>query len=136
MLTLSIPSIIYIGVRFYPNTRMMQAKVMNIHVGGLIGIGTRCTSSNCIIYGQRMLIKPNNTPCSSKYIQWETLLPLRGKNSVSLVDPFAFDVLNSANRVRQRVHHSNWVLPMEACIIFGITPSTLDQSISSSRSHN
>ena len=40
MLTLCMPPKIYIGVYFYPNIRMMQVKVMNIHAGGLIGIGT------------------------------------------------------------------------------------------------
>lgn len=88
------------------------------------------------MYDQRMLIKPDNTPCSSKYIQWATLLPLRGNDSVSLVGPITFDALNSANRVRQRVHRSNWVLLMEACIIFGITTPTLGQSIPSLRPRN
>ena len=40
MLTLRMPPTIYMDVCFHPNTRMMQAKVMNIHAGGLIGIGT------------------------------------------------------------------------------------------------
>ena len=49
MLTLRMPPTIYIR-GFYPNTRMMQVKVMNIHTGGLIGIGTVGAPLQMIIF--------------------------------------------------------------------------------------
>ena len=35
-----------------------------------------CATTNDIIYGERILIRPSNIPSSLKYIQWSTLLPL------------------------------------------------------------
>ena len=96
----------------------------------------RCSISDDILYGRRTLIRPNTTPCSTKFIQWVTLLPLHGKDSVSLVGPFDFESLNSENRVRQRIHHSNWVLLIEACTLFSISPPTLGLIAPSTRHKN
>ena len=93
----------------------------------------RGPTTDAIIYGQRVLIKPNTIPCSSKFIQWSTLLPLRGHDSIALVGPFAFEQISTYNRVRQRVHNSNWELLIEACTLFRISPPTLGHSIPPSR---
>ena len=97
---------------------------------------SRCSISDDIIYGQRTLIKPNTIPCSTRFIQWATLLPIYGKDSVSLVGPFDFESLTSANRVRQRIHHSNWALLMEACTLFSISPPSLGLLKPSHRHNN
>ena len=97
---------------------------------------SRCSISDDIIYGQRTLIKPNTIPCSTRFIQWATLLPIHGKDSVSLVGPFDFESLTSANRVRQRIHHSNWALLMEACTLFSISPPSLGLLKPSHRHNN
>jgi hypothetical protein len=93
----------------------------------------RCPSTDDIIYGQRVLIKPNTIPCSSIFIQWSTLLPLRGPDSIALVGPFTFEHVSAYNRVRQRVHNSNWELLIEACTLFRISHPTLGHGIPPSR---
>ena len=57
--------------------------------------------------------------------QWATLLPLRGKDTISLVGSFQFVPINVSNRVRQLTSNSNWNLLEEACTLFGIKPPTL-----------
>ena len=108
----------------------------NTVVGGLIDISIADVPSLMILHGQRTLIKPNTTPCSTRFIQWATLLPIHGKYSVSLVGPFDFESLTSANRVRQRIHHSHWVLLMEACTLFSISLPTLGTLTPSHRHNN
>ena len=68
---------------------------------------TRCQTSDNIIYGSRVLIRPNTIPFATKFIQWATLLPLKGNDSVSLVGPIDFETVNDSDRVRQRVSTSN-----------------------------
>ena len=86
---------------------------------------TRCPKTNDIIYGHRILIRPNTLPCHKKIIQWATLLPLCGQNTVSLAGPFDFEPINDSNRVRQKVALSQWLLLIDACALFGITPPTI-----------
>ena len=69
---------------------------------------TRCKETGVIIYGDRMHIKPSNNPCSSRFVQWATLLPLFGDKAVTLAGPFQFEPINASNRVRQKVHHEQW----------------------------
>lgn len=87
---------------------------------------TTCPQSNTIIYGKRYLVRPNVTPCSAKYVQWATLLPILGKHTVVMVGPFQFEPVDSYNRVRQRVGLQYWTSLVEACILFGIPPPTID----------
>ena len=49
---------------------------------------TRCKTTQTIVYGDRILVRPNSNPDSSKFIQWATDLKLIGKErkTVSL-DP-------------------------------------------------
>lgn len=98
---------------------------MNCADGGQIGTGTGDVQKNDIIYGDRILIRPTTIPCSTKFIQWATLLPLCGPKIVSLASPFNFEAIDESNRVRQKVDHSHWVLLLDACALFGITPPTI-----------
>ena len=84
-----------------------------------------CVQTNDIIYGDRILIRPNAIPCKTKFIQWATLLTLCGPDTVSLAGPFNFEAVDESNRVRQKVHHSHWSLLIDACALFGITPPTI-----------
>ena len=86
---------------------------------------TTCEETNEITYGKRVLIRTNNIPCSTNFFQWATLLPLRGKDTITLVGPFSFEIITESNRVCQRVHMSNWYLLIEACNLFGISPPSL-----------
>ena len=60
---------------------------MNFVDGGLTS--TDIPNAN-IIYGERVFIILNLTPCSTKFVQWVTLSPLRGKDDISLIGPFLF----------------------------------------------
>ena len=72
-----------------------------------------------------MLFRPNIIPCSSKFIQWDTLLPLTGPDTAALVGPFDFEPITSANRVRQKVELTYWELLKEACFVLSISPASL-----------
>ena len=84
-----------------------------------------CPKTNDMIYGDRVLICPNTTPCSTKFVQWAALLPLSGQNSISLAVPFTFEPINQSNRVRQKVAYSNWLILIDACTLLGITPPSI-----------
>ena len=64
---------------------------------------TRCSKLDDIVYEKRVLVKPNTIPCSINFVQWATLLPLKGKDTVSLVGPFNIESIYASNRVCQRV---------------------------------
>ena len=78
-----------------------------------------------MIYGDRVLIRPNTTPYSTKFVQWAALLPLRGQDSISLAGPFTFEPITQSNRVRQKVAYSNWFILIDACTLLGITPPSI-----------
>ena len=86
---------------------------------------TTCNKSNDIIYGDRILIRPSTTPCSSKFIQWAMLLPLYNNNAVALVGPFNFEPISMSNRVKQKVHTKQWNQLTDACKMQGILPPTM-----------
>ena len=86
---------------------------------------SRCPESNDIIYGDRMLIQPSPIPCSSKFIQWSTLLPLHEKLSASLVGTFSAKHITMDNRVQQRMHKKYWDLLVGACSMLCILPPTI-----------
>ena len=86
---------------------------------------TRCEKTNVIIYGDRINIRPSVTPCSSRFIQWSTLLPLFGDNTVALVGPFSFEPISVSNRVKQRVHTDQWNNLVTVCKLQGILPPNM-----------
>ena len=86
---------------------------------------TRCTKSNSIIHRDRVLVRLTNTPCSIKFIQWATLLPLYNTNTVSLIGPFNFAPVNEFNCVRQTVDRTKWDDLVCACKLSGLLPPPL-----------
>lgn len=59
------------------------------------------------MYGDIILIRPNIAPCSTRFVQWATVLPLQGENTIPLVGPFDFEPINSTNIVRNGVSTNN-----------------------------
>ena len=55
------------------------------------------------MYDDRYLVWPNVTPCSTKYVQWENLLPILGKDTVAMVGPFEFEFIDSFSRLYPHV---------------------------------
>ena len=86
---------------------------------------TKCQYTDVIMYCDRVHIRPSTNPCSSKLIQWSTLLPLFGYKAVTLVGPFQFESISVSNRVRQKVYHDHWIQLAEACKSQGILPTTM-----------
>ena len=78
--------------------------------------------TDIIVYGDRIHIKPSTNPCSARFIQWATLLPLFGDKAITLVGPFQFEPINVSNRVKQKVHHDKWKKLIEVCKVHGILP--------------
>ena len=96
----------------------------------------RYPKSDDVLYGERVLIRPSTIPCSTNFVQWVTILPLNGFNTVFLVGPFTFEDMNASNRVRQKVNSSNWDLLIAACVIFGILPPTRHRPIAATTRHS
>ena len=88
-----------------------------------------------VIYGDRVLIRSSTTPGSTKCIQWSTLLPLFGPNSVSLHGPFPIAPINEHNRVRQRIHRASWDMLVSKCSTFCILPPTIGTTCPPHQSH-
>jgi len=62
---------------------------------------TRCKTTQTIVYGDKILVRPNSNPDSSKFIQWATDLKLIGEGTQdSILGPFNFEqILNESNRM-------------------------------------
>ena len=75
---------------------------------------SRCSTTDDNIYGDRILIRSNTTPCSTKFIKRANCLPLREPTSIPRVGPFDIETIDVSNRVRQRASEFNWHLLMEA----------------------
>ena len=86
---------------------------------------TNGKKTNDIIYGDCIHIRPSTIPCSSKFIQWDVLLLLYNDKVVSLVGPFNSEPISVSNRVKQKVHHNQWIQLTEACKLQGILPQTM-----------
>ena len=84
-----------------------------------------CSKISDIIYGNRYISKPSTAPCSTKFVQWATLLPVQGKDTASLVDSFQFEHIDASNGVQQKVSTSYWYLLIQSYTIFGVRPPTL-----------
>ena len=72
-----------------------------------------------------MHIQLSTNPCSSKCIQWATLLPLFGGKVVTLVGTFQFEAISVSNRVKQQVYMDQWKEWIEAYKLHGILPLTM-----------
>ena len=66
---------------------------------------SRCKDTNNIIYVQRVLIRPNQTPDSSRYIQWVDELLLisylsSNQSPPTLLGTFKYESTNKPNQMR------------------------------------
>ena len=86
----------------------------------------RCPTTDDIMYEDRILIRSSSIPCSSIFIQWSALLPLQGKDTVTLVGLFSFQRVDAGNRVRQKVSRETWDLLIQSCIMIGILSLSMD----------
>ena len=77
--------------------------------------------TNMIIYGDRILFRPNMTPNADKYIQWAEDINL---HDVTLFGPFDFDPINATNRTRNIVSLKHWRKLKELCIDHHLIPPT------------
>ena len=84
----------------------------------------RCKETDVIIYDKRVAIPPNQTPDSSKYIEWADLVELTAPNTI-LHGPFSFQPLSDSNRTRSTVAKSNWIQLRSKCLENNILPPTL-----------
>ena len=85
---------------------------------------TRCPTTNEIVYGDQILIRPSHYPNKERFIQLYYNLPLLGSSldSHSIIGPFDFEKIDAYNRTRQKVHTENWKVLYEECIKLGIAP--------------
>ena len=90
---------------------------------------TRCKTTNDIIYGDRILIRPTTIPCKDRFIQWSTLLSINGPDPVTLVGPFTFEPIDEYNRVRCKVHYDHWASLITTCAVHGILPPTVGAKV-------
>ena len=84
---------------------------------------SRDTVSNDIVYGDRVLFRPNMSPDSTKYIQWADTITLRPASNI-LLGPFNFEAISSSNRTRNKISGINWRTLHDMCINDGILPPT------------
>ena len=85
---------------------------------------SQCLTTNTIIYGDRILIRPHTTPDSRNFIQWATDIQLMGEGHDAIVGPFNFENISAANRVRQKISHAMWTSLSVACDNAGMLPPT------------
>ena len=77
-----------------------------------------------IVFGSRILLRPNITPDHNKYIQWADTLNLFDSDTL-LYGPFNFLPISSSNRSRNLVAPSDWLRLGAACGRLSILPPTL-----------
>lgn len=94
-----------------------------------------CQSDGTIIYGKRVLFRPNIIPDSSKYILWATPLPLHSPHHY-LIGPFNFCDISSSYRTRNTVDPSLWTQLHALCLSKHLHPPTVGtQTLHKSSSH-
>ena len=85
----------------------------------------RNKATNEIIYGSRILIRPNVTPNPRKYIQWATPLCLGlNNNNHKIHGPFNFEPISATNRTHHKVTLQEWRKLFKFCDDTGVTPPT------------
>ena len=91
---------------------------------------TQHKTSNDIIYGKRILIRPNVTPNPNRYIQWATVLPLGNNDSShTIYGPFDFNPINATNRTHNKISLQEWRLLNDHCNNNGLLPPTFGANI-------
>ena len=85
---------------------------------------TQCDTTQQIIYGKRVLFRPNQIPDSTKYIEWGDEIDLSEPDRI-LHGPFAFEPLSITNRTRCKVSPNDWKEVSERCLQRHILPPTL-----------
>ena len=70
---------------------------------------TRCHPTNEIVYGYKILIRPNHYPNKEKFTQLYYNIPLLGSSldSHSIIRPFDFEKIDAYIRTRKKVHTDN-----------------------------
>ena len=84
---------------------------------------SRDTVSNDIVYGDRILFRPNMSPDSTKYIQWADTITLRAASNI-LLGPFNFEAMSPSNRTRNKIAGIHWRSLHDICNNDGILPPT------------
>jgi hypothetical protein len=90
---------------------------------------SRCDITNEIIYGKRVLFRPNQLPDSTKYVEWGDVIDLSRPGNI-LHGPFAFEPLSDTNRTRCKVSPNDWKKVYEKCIQLHLLPPTLGSATS------
>ena len=87
---------------------------------------TRCPTTNEIVYGDQILIRPSYYPNKDIFIQLYYNHPLLGGSldSHSIIGPFDFEKIDTYNRTRHKVHTNNWKILYAKCIHLRIAPPT------------
>ncbi len=81
-------------------------------------------NSGEIIFGQRMLFRPGQTPDSTKFIAWADVVDVT-KAGVVMVGPFDFQRLSGVHRTPRMVRDEEWQQLYEVCMKRGLSPPTL-----------
>lgn len=79
--------------------------------------------SNDIVFGDRILFRPNMAPHSIKYIQWADEVILHPASNI-LSGPFDFESISSSNRTRNKIEGIRWRNLHDKCTGDGILPPT------------
>jgi hypothetical protein len=76
-----------------------------------------------IIYGQRVLIRPNVTPSKRTHVQWAELVDLSDSTNTILVEPFDFN--STETSTRNTIAESKWKQLKKLCEEHSLIPPTL-----------
>ena len=83
-----------------------------------------------VIFGQRVLIRPNMTPSSTTHVQWAELVDLTYSTNTILEGPFNFQHRDISNATKNTIHTSKWNTLKSQCENQGLLPPTLGSSSS------
>ena len=112
---------------------MMQVRVVNLAIFCQEWHKYRyCPTTNEIVYGDQILIRPSHYPNKERFIQLYYNLPLLGSSLdlYSIIGPFNFEKVDAYNRTRQNVQTYNWKILYTECIKLGIAPTTFGSNLS------
>ena len=79
---------------------------------------------NILVYGSRMLFKPNRKPNLSKFMLWTDSIHL-SDSSCYIHGPFNFDSRSDVISAKQFVTLRHWKLLLTSIIALGIVPPTI-----------
>ena len=83
-----------------------------------------------VIFGQRVLIRPNMTPSSTTNVQWAELVDLTYSTNTILEGPFNFQHRDISNATKNTIHTSKWNILKSQCENQGLLLPTLGSSSS------